>query len=556
MYSSTVRAVQPRHAGVAPTIVACSTLTQRGWRCRQADGMTRTGKEIPSMTAMVYLVGAGPGDPKLLSLRGAELLQLADVVFFDYLVNPVITALADGDAELICLGRHGHGRIWSQDEINEAMVRAARSGKVVVRLKGGDPSVFGRLFAETDYLATHKIAFEVVPGITAASAASAYAGVLLTSRQCASAVALVTGHELQDKDEGRLDFWALARFPGTLVIYMGVTTAERWVGRLIECGKSKDTPVALIQRCSFSNQQTQRCRLEEVPDRLTPYSKFAPPVLAIVGDIVDQATNIDWFARRPLLANTVLVTRPRHQQSAMTSALTSLGAHVLHQPAIQIGCARDQTALDDAVGSANQYDWIVFSSANGVRYFLDQLLASGRDVRHLGNCRLAAIGPATAAALGQYGLRADLIPSSFRAEPLAGVLRGQVAGRSVLLVRAGRGREVLAKTLQPLAKRLRQVVAYESTDIETGDEQVLAALDAGQVHWTTVTSSAIARSLVRMLGHRLKHTKLVSISPLTTQTLTELGFTPAVEATEYTTQGIVDAIVKAQIETQSSSLEI
>lgn len=492
----------------------------------------------------VYLVGAGPGDPGLLTLRGAECIREADVILFDYLANPLLLADAKADAERICLGRHGHGRIMSQGEINDVMIRHAQAGRSVVRLKGGDPAIFARLAEELAALESAGVPYEIVPGITAAHAASSYAVIPLTQRDEASCVALVTGRESLE-ERPALQYSALANFPGTLVFYMGVTTAPEWSRALLDHGKAAATPVAIVRRCSLPEQETLFTTLGEVADVVGRRS-LRPPAVIIVGDVARPRGAANWFTSRPLFGETVLVTRPADQSRDLSCRLRRLGARVLCQPAIEIGPAGDLTAVDRAIARLAEFDWLVFSSANGVRYFMERLSALGHDVRRLGNVRLAAIGPATAAALAQRHLRADLQPDTHRAEDLAKALVPQLRGKRMLLARANRGREALAEILAAAGALVEQAVVYESRDVAHPKNEVAEALAAGRIGWATVTSSAIARNLVRLFGQDLRRARLVAISPLSAQTLSELGFPPAAIAQIYTADGVVDAILSGE----------
>jgi uroporphyrinogen III methyltransferase/synthase len=495
----------------------------------------------------VYLVGAGPGDPRLLTLRGRDCLARADVVLYDYLVNPRILEHAPAGAELVCLGRHGRGRILSQGEIHARLVSEARSGRIVVRLKAGDPAVFARAAEEVAALAEAGIGFEIVPGITAALAAGSHAGISLTHRNLASAVAFVTGHEQDEKPESAIDYAALARFPGTLVFYMGVTTAGSWAAALVAGGKPADTPVAIVRRCSWPDQQTLRATLGTLAE-LVAQQRLRPPAIVIVGDVVAWDESAGWFTARPLWGQRVLVTRPAEQAAAARDMLEELGAHVLIQPTIEILPPEDWSAVDAAIGRLADYDWLVFSSANGVTFFLDRLEATGGDVRRLAAVKLAAVGQGTAAALAQYHLQADLLPPEYRAEVLADSLVDSLASsgaRRLLLVRASRGREVLAEQLAAAGATVDQVLAYRNVDVQQADPETAAALAEGRIDWITVTSSAIARSLGRLYGPLLGKARLASISPLTSATLRELGWPPAAEATQFTIPGLVRAMVAA-----------
>ena len=507
---------------------------------------------------MVYLVGAGPGDPKLITLRGVECLKKADVVLYDYLVNPVIAEHAPEGAQLICLGRHQRrgqqaakigSRIWKQHEINERMVELVRAGKTVVRLKGGDPAVFARGGEEADYLRAQSVRFEIVPGITAALAAGSHLGIPITHRDMASAVALITGH-FKAGSGGKfssppLDYTALAKFPGTLVFYMGVTTAEYWSTQLMKNGLSPETPVAIVRRVSLPDQRSIFCKLANVAECLTPYSKFPPPVVVIVGDVATHHDALNWFEQRPLFGQTVLVTRPKLQCSDLGNRLTEYGANVVYQPAIAIQPPECFESLDQAIRSLAAFDWIVFSSANGVHYFFDRLFQVGGDLRFLHDAKLAAIGSATAAALKTYHLNVDVLPAEFRAESLAAALSPEARGAEFLLIRASRGRELLAEELSKAGGNVTQIVAYTSRDVDFDDRELLEQLAEQQIDWITVTSSAIARSLNDALGPLLQNVKVASISPVTTATLHELGIPVHAEAEVYTMQGLVDAIIQA-----------
>ncbi|REK05484.1 MAG: uroporphyrinogen-III C-methyltransferase [Planctomycetota bacterium] len=501
---------------------------------------------MPDVTGKVYLVGGGPGDPGLLTVRGRECLARADVVLYDYLVNPLILAHARPKAERVCLGRHGRDRIMPQQEINAHLVRHARAGRTVVRLKGGDPIVFAHAAEETAALVEAGVPYEIVPGITAALAVGSYAGIPLTQGDAASAVALVTGQERRGKPS-ELNYKALAAFPGTLVFYMGVTTAKDWTAKLIAAGKPADTPAAIVRRCSLPDQVTISCTLARVADEIAE-RKLRPPALVVVGSVAATQVGRDWFTTRPLFGVRVLVTRAAGQAETLAATLSDLGADVPVQPAIEIGPPDDWQPVDEAIARLEQFDWIVFSSGNGVRAFLGRLFRS-RDARALGAVKLAAIGPASAEELARHHLQADVVPDEYRAEALAEALQQEAAaGKRFLLVRASRGREVLAEELTAAGGSVEQVVAYTSRDAQAADELVAEQLRAGEIDWITVTSSAIARSLAQLFGDELRNARLASISPVTSATLGELGYDVAAEASAYTMEGLVDAILHAQRE--------
>ncbi len=493
------------------------------------------------MLPKVFLIGAGPGDPGLLTLRGAELLGRCDVVLYDGLSNSQLLAHAPR-AELICVGKHGQSRIWRQDEIIAEMLRFARDGKIVARLKGGDPAVFARTAEEAEALRTAGIAFEIVPGITAALAAGSYAGIPITHRRYASAVALVTGHEEPDKDESALDWDALARFPGTLVVYMGVTTAGVWTSALMRAGKPADTPAAILRRCSLPDQQTIHCRLDEVAHQLTPASKMRPPVIVIIGEVTRLAHCMSWFDTRPLSGKTVLVTRSEQQADELAEPLRSLGAEVISQPAIEIEPLSSFEQLDREIARLSEYDYVVFSSRNGVQYFMQRFLDVVGDVRDLAWTKIAAVGPRTAEMLATYHIRADVVAKGMSADSLADSLLDEAPDNQFLLVRASRGPDTLAQHLTQAGGEVRSVVAYSHSDVPQPDETIMRRMASGDIQWVTVTSDAIARSVVRMFGQNLHQTRLVSLSPGVSRTLESLGFTVAAQAAQPTMQSLVEAI--------------
>ena len=351
----------------------------------------------------VILVGAGPGDPGLITVRGSRWLERADAILYDYLVNPRLLAGVRPECQLICLGRHQKHpsaspsqRLWTQDEINRRLIELAGVGLTVVRLKSGDPAIFGRLAEETAALDAAGIAYEIVPGITAALAAGSHAGVWITNRDQASAVALITGREKDEKSGSSLDYEALAKFPGTLVFYMGVTTVAEWSTALIAAGKPASTPVMIVRRCSWPDQLVLASRLDRVASDLQQ-AKLRPPMIFIVGDVATESRSANWFMSRPLFGQKILVTRAEEQAASLVERLCELGADCVVQPTITISPPTAWQPLDDALRGASQYQWIVFSSANGVKAFCQRLAQLGLDGRALKNCKLAAIGRAESA---------------------------------------------------------------------------------------------------------------------------------------------------------------
>jgi uroporphyrinogen III methyltransferase/synthase len=492
----------------------------------------------------VYLVGAGPGDPGLITLRGVECLARADVVLYDYLVNPAILEHAPTTAELIPLGRRISGRGVAPDDITTRMIHEARAGRTVVRLKGGDPSVFGRGADEETALREAGIPFEIIPGITTGLAVAAYCEIPITQQDDASAVALVTGRERDAKVASHLDFGALASFPGTLLLYMGVTRAEEWSGALIEHGKSPDTPVAIVRWCTRAEQRQVRCTLGTAA-RVITEQNIRPPAVIVIGDVVARAPAVPWFEARPLFGTRVLVPGSPATSELLRARLTDLGADAIIEPAIRITDPPDWAPIDTALDGLGQYDWLVFSNAMGVDYFLRRLFARGGDARRLGAVRVCAIGAGTADRLTRYHVTADLVPEGFGAASLARELVTAGHRSRILLVRSGRGGDALIAALQAGGATVEPVAAYVSTDVAEPDPDVAAALEAGEIAWIAITSSSVARSLVRLYGHRLHSARFAAIGSLASATLRDLGFEPTVEAAPQTTAGLVDAIRRA-----------
>ena len=497
----------------------------------------------------VYLVGAGPGDPGLLTRRGEALLARADVVVYDHLASARLLDLAPRHALRICAGKSVGHCTMTQDRIHEVLIEHARAGRSVVRLKGGDPLVFGRGAEEALYLRAAGVPFEIVPGVTAGVGVTAYAGIPVTHRASASAVAYVTGHTNPESAEAgdRLDWAALARFPGTLVVYMGITHLAAICRTLIREGKSGDTPVAIIESGTLAAQRTHVGTLSTLPEA-AGRADVRPPGLLVVGEVVALRSRIDWYERLPLFGQRIVVTRPASEASRAAAALEAMGAEVILAPTVEVRPITDPGPLDAAIRGLDAFDWLVFTSTNGVRIFIERLESLGRDLRALGRLRLAAIGPATAEALAGFHLRADLVPDSYRSESLAAALAQVAKGRKILLARADRGRTVLKDELQHLAD-VTQVAVYHNADAESLPQLVEARILDGSVDWITVTSSAIVSRLHALLPEPARdrvgrEARLASLSPVTSETAAQLGWNVAVEAAEYTWEGLVQALVE------------
>lgn len=500
---------------------------------------------------LVFLVGAGPGDPGLLTLRAAEVLAHADLVLYDQLVPRRMLDLANPTAELVCVrdlpGQHPD----KYPHIYARLIDAAKSGKTVVRLKGGDPLVFGRGGEEAESLRAAGVPYEIVPGVTAAFAAAAYLDIPLTHRQHASAVALVTGHELPNKPGNKLDWQALAKFPGTLAVYMGIARLPLIVAELLKYGKDPSTPAGIIERASTGDMRTVFAPLKDL-EQARRHAGLEAPGLILIGAVVDQRTAQSWFEGRPLFGQRVLVTRPRHQAAGMLRKLELLGAVPYLLPTVEIREPSDFGPLDLALDRlrGHEWDWLVFTSANGVHAVVRRLAARGRDLRDLGGVKLAAIGSKTADTLREYHLNPDVVPTTFIAEGLADALREQVVGKRVLLARANRGRDVIREELAKVAATVEQVTAYEQIDAVDPDAESLGALRRGEIGFVTLSSSNVARALLGAFDETTQgrvergEVKLVAISPETAKAVRALGLPVAATADIYTADGLIEAVVR------------
>ncbi len=481
----------------------------------------------------VYVVGAGPGDPGLMTERAMELIAKADVIVYDRLIPPQSLAGARPDAELIYAGKQGGGESTAQNEIERLLVEHGSAGREVVRLKGGDPFVFGRGGEEARVLLEAGIAFEVVPGVTAGVAAPAYAGIPVTYRDAASAVAFVTGHEDPAKPQSAIDWRALANFPGTLVVYMGVRRLQTIARGLQQAGRRPDQPAAVIERGTLPDQRVVTGTLRTIADEAASAGVKAPAI-AVFGEVAKLRDELRWFEDRPLAGITVAVTRARAQASALAARLRALGAAVLEAPAIRI------VPRDGPVPELERYDLVCMTSPNGVRLLFERLAAAGRDARALAGARVAAIGPGTARALAEHGINADIVPERFIAEGLVEALREVPVSRA-LVARAAEARDVLPDALRRSGAEVDVLVLYE-TVAEPLSETELEALAAAD--YVTFTSSSTVKFFTQRAGRRLRpDARLVSIGPATSATLAEHGLEPHVEATSHDIDGLIEALV-------------
>jgi len=522
-----------------------------------------SGVSDSSGHGVVYLVGAGSGDPGLITVRGATLLERADVVVYDALANPALLDGCRSDVERIYVGKQAAAHSFTQEQINAVLVEKGRAGKIVVRLKGGDPFVFGRGGEECEALHAAGVKFEVVPGVTAAIAAACYAGIPVTHRDFNSSFTVVTGHEKEQEyreDEARsrepgaatdMDWGALAKLP-CLAFYMGVKALPRICERLVANGMEAGTEVAVIQWGTTPRQRVVTGTLADVAGKVAE-AGITPPALVIVGRVVSLRPVMNWFEKRPLFGQTIVVTRTRQQASALSEKLGELGAAVIEAPTIEVAPPADWGEVDEAFVKIGTYDWVIFTSANGVEATLRRMREKGLDARSFVCARIGVVGEATAEAVRELlCLNVDVMPESFVAEALADELigRNQVVGQRFLLLRADIARPVLVEKLRAAgAQEVCDVAVYETRAASALPKHLIDELAAGRVNWVTFTSSSTARNFSALLGEdyrkKLEGVRLASIGPVTTSTLRELGLEPAAVAEQSDVDGLVEAIVKA-----------
>jgi uroporphyrinogen III methyltransferase/synthase len=495
----------------------------------------------------VLFVGAGPGDPGLLTVRAVDCLRGADVVVFDTLVPRDVLDMVPPSVERLPVPRDGREGDGDPGEATgRLLARLAAEGRTVLRLKGGDPAVFGRLIEEMGPVREAGIPVEIVPGVTAAAAAAAAAGIPLTSRSAASSLTILTGHEAADKREG-IDFRQLAELSGTLAIYMGVEQVERWSSGLLAAGKPPQTPVAIVSRCSWPDQRIAVSTLARCAADFERHN-WTSPAVVIVGDVAQPVGGASAaVGGGPLAGRRVLNTRPPGQGDDLDALVRAAGGNCHRVPVIRIGPPASWQPLDDAIRHAPTFDWIVFASANGVRSFVERLRGIGLDGRALGTARLAAIGPATRQALEAAGFACDLTPDLFRSEGITAALGQSPSPSRFLLVRANRGRDVMRREFEARGHVVHEVAAYASEPIDSLDTTAAAMIEQVPFDWITITSSLIAESAVRLFGSRIRQWRVASLSPITSATLRHHGIEPTVEATAAVSDSLVAAMADWEI---------
>ncbi len=499
-----------------------------------------------------YLIGAGPGDPGLITVRGREILQKAEVIIYDYLAGKKLLDYVPKDAEFIYAGKKGGVKhTHTQEEINQMLVDRVRSGKIVVRLKGGDPFIFGRGGEELEELVKAGLKFEAVPGVTSASAAATFAGVPITHRNYTSSVAFITGHEDPNRTESRVAWDKISTGVGTLVFYMGIKNLPSITANLIKHGRDPKTPVAIVRWASMPYQQSVVGTLETIAD-IVKEQGIKPPALTIVGDVVRYRESLNWYEVRPLFGKRIVVTRTREQASELVSLLEENGAFCLEHATISIVPPDSWQEADAAIDTLAYFDWIVFTSINAIHSFFKRLFERGFDARIMQGLRIAAVGRVTADCLLQYGLQADLLPEKFTGEGLVESLVAQgMSGKKVLIPRAFEARKVLEEGLTKAGAHVSIAPVYQNVP-PVADGQVLRKeIEAGDIDMVTFTSSSTVHNFVAMLACRnnkelaelLNGVLIASIGPITGKTVEEYGLKVDVQPDIYTIPAMVEAIV-------------
>ncbi|MFH2044986.1 MAG: uroporphyrinogen-III C-methyltransferase [Pseudomonadota bacterium] len=497
----------------------------------------------------VYLVGAGPGDPGLITVKGKDCIKRADVIIYDFLASFSLLKYAKKEAEIIYAGKQGGNHSMSQENINALILQKAKEGNVVTRLKGGDPFIFGRGAEEAEVLAENNILFEIVPGVTSAIAASAYAGIPLTHRSFTSTVAFVTGHENPEKEKSGINWQALVKGIGTIVFFMGVKNLPNIVKSLIDNGMSSDTLIALIQWGTTPKHASVSGNLSNIVERVKA-AGFKPPAIIVVGDVVKLKDTLCWYEKKPLLGKRIVVTRAREQASDLLSLLSENGADCIELPTIKVEPPDDWILLDKAVENLSEYDWLVFTSVNGVSFFFERLFSSGRDVRSLGSIKTAVIGPATEKKLLGYGIKSDIVPKNYIAESIVDSFKNEeVKGKKVLLPRAKEARAVLYEELIKMGAFVDEITAYKTRAVCDDSVDIIKELENKTIDMVTFTSSSTVKNFAALLPadniqELMKDVVVAAIGPITADTAKNMGISVQIVAESYSIPGLYEAIIQ------------
>ena len=496
----------------------------------------------------VYIIGAGPGNPGLITVKGLELLKVADVIVYDHLVNQNLLDYAKNDSQKVDAGKQVGKKVLEQKEINKLLVKEAKKNKFVIRLKGGDPFIFGRGGEEVETLTQSGIHFEVVPGVTSAVAAPAYAGIPLTHRGLASSVALVTGHEDPTKEISTVDFKKIAQSVDTLVCLMGVGKIDGIIKQINESGKSPETPVAIVERGTYASQRVIQGKLKDILPKARK-AHLKPPAVIVVGEVVRlRETNV-WFESLPLFGKTVVVTRPKEQARLFTNLLEQAGAQVIPFPTIEVVAPESFKSMDKKIKRLKEYDYLVFTSVNGVKAFISRMQRLRKDARCLNGIKIAAIGEMTAHVLREHFLYPEIVPETFTSMHLANEFKKEVVkGKNLLLIRSELANDVLPGQLRKMGASVDEVSAYTVRKVNAGLKKVKQLFRNHGVDLITFTSPSTVTGFVSLMkgepmAKLLKGVKVAAIGPVTKKELTKQGMRVSITAFKHTVPGLVDAII-------------
>ena len=491
----------------------------------------------------VYLTGAGPGDPQLISVKGLKYLKRAEVVVYDNLVNKKLLKNVKNGAEVIYVGKKSGQHTLDQHLINKLLIEKAKMGKVVIRLKGGDPFIFGRGAEEALALSESGVDFEVIPGITSATAVPAYAGIPLTHRGITSTVAFITGHETPLKNESSIDWSKISTGLGTLIFFMGAKTLKNIVDNLINYGRDEDTLVAVVRWGTLPKQKVITATLKNIV-KIVERKKINPPALIIVGEVIKLREKLNWFESKPLFGKKIIVTRSRTQASKLVDLLEEYGAEAVEIPSIKFEYPEEFHSLDEVINKINEFEWLIFTSVNGVKSFFKRFFYLEKDIRELSHLKTASIGPATKEEIESFYLKVDFQPSEYIAECFIKefVKEHDVKNKNILLIRADKARDYVEKELINSGANISSVIGYRTLLEDSKPSEVLEIFERGEVDWITFTSSSTVRNFFSMYQGS-KIFKIASIGPITSKTIRESGFSSDVEAEEHTIPGLVKAIL-------------
>jgi uroporphyrinogen III methyltransferase/synthase len=494
----------------------------------------------------VYLVGAGPGRADLITVRGADVLKTADCVIYDKLANPALLQFARKDAEIIHVPKRIGEGSCTQDEINKVLVEKALAGKVVVRLKGGDPCIFGRVAEELAVLIKAGVDFEIVPGVTAAVAVSSYTGIMLTDRQYSSQVTFVTGREAEGKEGTNIDWDVLARFPGTIVFYMGMGTLASTAKKLIESGKPADTPVAVIANATFPTQRVVRAPLERI-NETCEQQKIKPPAIVVIGEAAASDTKFDWFTKKPLFGKSIVTTRDAAGNTDFSAKIIEKGGNPVGFETMRIKSLTDSNDFLRMLAKIGQYDWVIFTSGNGVSVFFDALKSLGRDARVFSSAKIAAIGSRTAEQLGTFGIKADFVPDVFTGKELGRQLIGftNLRDKKILLLRSKLASNELVEILAEAGAQVDNVAIYTAVTAKSDSARLADGIREGSVDWLTFASPSSVDNFFEQIDGEMvnsSNVRVASVGPVTSERLRELGIKIDVTAKEHTLDGLLDAM--------------